>query len=125
MESPHFLGAFNFPSGEVAEGRRDVTNVPAQALALLNDPFVLQQADVWGQRLVSRTDQTLSARIEAMFVTALGRPPRADERSQFAEVVASLAELHQVPSDQVLTSAAVWKDAAHAVFNLREFISIP
>ena len=125
MESPHFLGAFNFPSGEVAEGRRDVTNVPAQALALLNDPFVLQQADVWGQRLVSRTDQTLSARIEAMFVTALGRPPRADERSQFAEVVAALAELHQVSSDQVLTSAAVWKDAAHAVFNLREFISIP
>src|SRR5438046_10678902 len=41
MESPKFLGAFNFPSGTVAQGKRDFTNVPAQALALLNDPFVL------------------------------------------------------------------------------------
>lgn len=48
MEAPKFLGAFNFPGGKVTQGRRDVTNVPAQALALLNDPFVIDQADVWG-----------------------------------------------------------------------------
>src|SRR5262249_52296913 len=52
MEAPKFLGAFNFPGGKVAQGRRDVTNVPAQALALLNDPFVLQQAEVWSMNLV-------------------------------------------------------------------------
>src|SRR5262249_40233806 len=51
MEGPSFLTAFNFPGGKVAQGRRDVTNVPAQALALLNDPFVLQQAEVWAGRL--------------------------------------------------------------------------
>src|SRR5262249_17314213 len=45
MEAPRFLGVFDFPGGKVTQGRRDVTNVPAQALALLNDPFVLQQAD--------------------------------------------------------------------------------
>ncbi len=125
MESPQFLGAFNFPGGKVAQGRRDVTNVPAQALALLNDPFVLQQADVWSQRLVSHTEQTLAARIDAMFVTALSRPPSDVERNRFAQAIALFAELHQVPSDQVLGSVAVWKDAAHALFNLREFISIP
>src|SRR5262249_23017073 len=38
MEPPPFLGSFNFPGGKVAQGRRDVSNVPAQALALLNDP---------------------------------------------------------------------------------------
>ncbi len=125
MESPQFLGAFNFPGGKVTTGRRDVTNVPAQALALLNDPFVLQQAEVWAQRLVTRLDQTLPARIDAMFVTALNRPPRDVERTRFAQAIAQFAELHQVSSDQVLTSTAVWKDAAHALFNLREFISIP
>ena len=125
MESPQFLGAFNFPGGKVATGRRDVTNVPAQALALLNDPFVLQQAEVWAHRLVTRTDQTLPARIDAMFVTALNRSPRDVERTRFAQAIAQFAELHQVSSDQVLTSTAVWKDAAHALFNLREFISIP
>ena len=125
MESPQFLGAFNFPGGKVAQGRRDVTNVPAQALALLNDPFVLQQAEVWSQRLVSHTEQTLAARIDAMFVTALSRPPSDVERNRFAQAITLFAELHQVPSDQVLRSVAVWKDAAHALFNLREFISIP
>lgn len=32
MEGPKFLEAFNFPGGKVTQGRRDVTNVPAQAL---------------------------------------------------------------------------------------------
>ncbi len=54
MESPRFLSAFNIPGGKVTQGRRDSTNVPAQALALLNDPFVLQQADVWASRLVQQ-----------------------------------------------------------------------
>ena len=125
MESPQFLGAFNFPGGKVTTGRRDVTNVPAQALALLNDPFVLQQADVWSMRLIERTEPSVTSRIDAMFLAALSRPPRDEERNRFAQVVGQLAELHQVPSDQILKSHPVWKDAAHAMFNLREFIYIP
>src|SRR4029078_3874920 len=62
MESPHFLGIFDFPGGKVCQGRRDVTNVPAQALALLNDPFVLDQAHVWAERLFSRGGQSPPAR---------------------------------------------------------------
>ena len=125
MESPQFLGAFNFPGGKVTTGRRDVTNVPAQALALLNDPFVLQQADVWARRLIERTEPSVAARIDAMFLTALSRSPREEERNRFTQVINQLAELHQVPSDQILQSHSVWKDAAHAMFNLREFIYIP
>ena len=71
MEGPKFLSAFNFPGGKVAQGRRDVTNVPAQALALLNDPFVLQQADVWAAKLVARADSSLQARVEHLFRVAL------------------------------------------------------
>src|SRR5207237_8600558 len=80
MEEPKFLGAFNFPGGKVAQGRRDVTNVPAQALALLNDPFVLQQAETWAKRLIERPDTAAGPRIDAMFQTALGRPPSNEER---------------------------------------------
>ncbi|MCA9096315.1 MAG: DUF1553 domain-containing protein, partial [Planctomycetaceae bacterium] len=47
METPKFLGAFNFPGGKVTQGRRDLSNVPAQALTMLNDPFVLEQAEIW------------------------------------------------------------------------------
>jgi hypothetical protein len=125
MEGPSFLTAFNFPGGKVAQGRRDVTNVPAQALALLNDPFVLQQTDDWAGRLVARGDASVGARIEHVFQKALGRSPGKDERARFERAVGRIAELHGVSPDVVLGSRVVWKDVAHAVFNLKEFIYIP
>jgi hypothetical protein len=124
MEGPKFLGAFNFPGGKVTQGRRDVTNVPAQALALLNDPFVLQQADFWAKRLVARKDASVADRIEHMFQIALGRPADKEEREQFGRAIAKLAELHAVPMERILTSQIVWHDVAHAIFNLKEFIYI-
>jgi hypothetical protein len=125
MEAPKFLGAFNFPGGKVAQGKRDVTNVPAQALALLNDPFVLQQAETWATRLVAQPDAAVSTRIDTMFQTALGRLPAVEERERFERAARKLAELHQVPEGDLLKSLPVWKDLAHAVFNLKEFIYIP
>jgi hypothetical protein len=125
MEPPKFLGAFDFPGGKVTRGRRDVSNVPAQALALLNDPFVLQQAEVWADRLVKRPDASPVARIDHMFAAALGRPPAADERARFEHAVTQLAEVHGVAPAGVMASRAVWSDVAHAFFNLKEFIFIP
>ncbi len=125
MEPPPFLGAFNFPGGKVAQGRRDVTNVPAQALALLNDPFVLQQAAYWGERLAARRDPSVSARLDRLFRASLCRPPTAEERQRFARAVAELAELHGVRPGEVLSSRAVWKDVAHTMFNLEEFLYVP
>jgi hypothetical protein len=125
MEAPHFLGAFNFPGSKSAQGRRDVTNVPAQALALLNDPFVLQQAAVWADRLIASPTASIPTRIEQMFRTALGRPPTPAELEAFTEEVGGLAALHGIPPDRVLASAEVWKDVAHTLFNLTEFVYIP
>lgn len=125
MEAPKFLGAFNFPGGKVAQGRRDVTNVPAQALALLNDPFVLQQAGVWSQRLLTRSGDSVATRIDTMFRTAFGRSPTAEEQFRFEQTIRELSDLYQVPIDHVMSSADVWKDMAHALFNFNEMIYIP
>jgi hypothetical protein len=125
MESPRFLSAFNIPGGKVTTGRRDSTNVPAQALALLNDPFVLQQAEVWATSLVRRANDSVESRIDSLFQTALGRGPSSEERQRFASVIRQLAELNQVPQADLLTNLPLWKDVAHAIFNLKEFIFIP
>jgi hypothetical protein len=125
MEGPGFLSVFNFPGGKVARGRRDATNVPAQALALLNDPFVVQQAGFWADRLVSRPAPSVSARLEEMFQAALGRGPTGAERQRFAQAVADFAALHGVAADGILQSREVWKDVAHTLFNLQEFLYIP
>jgi len=44
--SPMFT-AFDYPTPFTTIGRRTVSNVPAQALVMLNNPFVLQQAELW------------------------------------------------------------------------------
>ena len=125
MEAPKFLEVFNFPGGKVCQGRRDVTNVPAQRWALLNDPFVHGQADVWSKRLIERKGDTVEMRIDVMFRTALGRDPRPAERERFVRFVSQIADLHGVSADGVLSSAAVWRDVGHAMFNLQEFVTIP
>ena len=48
MEPPKFLVGFNLPDLRLPTGRRDTTNVPAQALILLNDPFVNAMARAMG-----------------------------------------------------------------------------
>ncbi|MFN0019136.1 MAG: PSD1 and planctomycete cytochrome C domain-containing protein [Pirellulaceae bacterium] len=125
MEGPKFLEAFNFPGGKVTQGRRDVTNVPAQALALLNDPFVLQQADLWAAKLIAEPHNSSGERIAAMFETSLSRPPTDEERQRFEAMASELATLNQVPTEEILKRQVVWKDIAHAMFNLKEFIYIP
>jgi hypothetical protein len=125
MESPQFLGEFNVPGGKVTQGRRDVTNVPAQALAMLNDPFVVEQAHVWAGRLTGRGDSTVADRVRAMFQTALGRPPSEAEQKRFDQAARQLAALHQVGEADLLTSEAIWADMAHVMFNLAEFVYVP
>ena len=125
MEAPRFLAAFDFPGGKVTQGRRDVTNVPAQALALLNDPFVLQQADVWAGQLLAGGDNSVGDRLRAMFQTSLGRMPTDEEKDRFGRAVLQLADLHHVASADVLKSRAVWKDIAHAFLTTSEFLYIP
>jgi hypothetical protein len=125
MESPKFLNAFDFPGGKVTQGRRHVTNGPTQALAMLNDPFVIEQAGVWADRLVDGTHDSISSRIHEMILQALGRPPVADEREEFEDLVRQLSELYQVRPESILRERTIWKDIAHAIFNLKEFIYIP
>jgi hypothetical protein len=125
MEPPKFLEIFNFPGGKVCQGRRDVTNTPAQALAMLNDPLVHSQSDLWAKKLIERKADTVETRLAAMFRTALGRPPRKEEMARFTRFVSASSSLHRVPEDGVMSSPAVWRDVAHVMFNLQEFITIP
>jgi hypothetical protein len=60
-----------------------------------------------------------------MFAVALSRPPTKEERDRFARYIDLLAELHQAPAAEVARNIAVWKDVAHALFNVQEFVYIP
>ena len=122
MESPPFLELFDFPAPSATRGRRDRTNVPSQALALLNDPFVVEQAGFWAERLLAEGDETVEARLERMFRRALGRSPDAAELGRFRGAVSRLSALHGISEENILGEKKVWKDVAHAMFNLKELI---
>jgi hypothetical protein len=124
MEPPRFLALFNQPLPKQTVGRRDVTNVPDQALALLNDPFVIDQARCWSERLITDGSTTTSQRIERMLSNALWRPARESEVQRLDQLVHRSAELRGLSGD-LLKQPLVWQDAAHAVFNLKEFLYVP
>ncbi|MCO6458880.1 MAG: PSD1 domain-containing protein [Pirellulaceae bacterium] len=116
MDRSKFLQSFNAPDPKLPTGRRDETNVPAQALVMLNDPLVLAMADHWSSGLVADGSPSVEDRVRAMFVRALGRRPEADELARWAALVENLST-----GDRVLADRAAWKHAAHTLFNLQEF----
>jgi len=97
-----FLRAFDFPEPFSATGRRDVTNVPAQSLTMMNDERVAALASSWAARVLGNSRSTSDeARIQSMFLSAFGRPAQTAEVSLFrtylAETKARQSELlHQV-----------------------------
>ncbi len=95
-----FLRAFDFPEPFSTTGRRDVTNVPAQSLTLMNDDRVASLASNWATKLLA--DERLKSdesRIQEMFLAALGRPAQPADLSRFktylVETRAQHAELLQ------------------------------
>ena len=124
MEPPKFLAIFNQPIPKLTTGKRDVTNVPDQALALLNDPFVLAMAKHWSEGVLRDGATSPEARATAMFGAALGRPPREEELARLVKLASRSAELHGIAPGVLMAFQPVWQDVAHALFNVKEFIYV-
>ncbi|MFM7520969.1 MAG: DUF1553 domain-containing protein, partial [Planctomycetota bacterium] len=84
------LRVFDFPEPASATGARDVTNVPAQALALLNDPQVVGLAEAFAARVIAATPGgTADDRLDAMVREALGRASLPAERDELRQLLAA------------------------------------
>jgi hypothetical protein len=115
--TPMFL-AFDYPIPFTTMGRRSVSNVPAQALALMNNPLVVQQAELWARRILAEPATAPAQRVCRMYVDAFGRPPTAVE---LAEALAFLEEQGRNNGGAVNDHRA-WADLGHVLFNVKEFI---
>jgi hypothetical protein len=118
MEPPKFLVGFNLPDLKLPTGRRDETNVPAQALLMLNDPLVTRLAEHWAEQLVATGGPIRASGSRSMFLAALGREATSDERQRWVEAARQLAE----SEGDWMADRQVWADVAHALFNTKEFI---
>ena len=117
-----FLEVFDVPKPASTRGQRDITNVPAQSLTLLNDPFVIEQAAKWAEALLADPALANGNRLEHMFLQALGRKPSPLELDKSQTFLASLAEEHGVPANEMNDDLNVWRDFAQSMFNFKEFL---
>jgi len=119
MEPPKFLAAFNLPDLKLPTGKRDVTNVPGQALMLLNDPLVIAMAKHWAVQLITTGHASVEERVRAMFAQAFGRAPQAAELKRWT---AALSDLAAPNGGDLMKDEAAWSQLAHAFFITPEFI---
>jgi hypothetical protein len=114
---PPMMLAFDTPIPFNTIGHRNVSNVPAQALILMNDPFVVGQAKVWAEGLPANLDA--AARIQQMYLRAFSRPATNDELADATEFLDAQRKLYGA---QDAGDTRVWADFAHVLFNVKEFI---
>lgn len=115
--SPMML-AFDMPTPLSTIGRRTSSNVPAQALIMMNDPFVVQQAQLWAKRILGGPSAASTERVMAAYQTAFGRMPNADEQQAAEAFLATQAKAH----GEAQPGEKAWTDLCHVLFNVKEFI---
>jgi cytochrome c553 len=128
--TPLFL-AFDLPSPSSTIGRRSVSNVPAQALTMMNNPFVIQQAGLWSSRTLedlqandgrpsaeSNNDLTRQ-RIRRLYETAFSRLPTDDEFTATLGFLTEQGKEYNGPNDP-----RTWADLCHVLLNVKEFVFV-
>ncbi len=109
------MQAFDQPFPLSTFGRRTVSNVPAQALILMNDPFVVEQSKLRAKRIIAVNKPN---RLRVAYETAFGRPPNANEQIVATAFLQTQAKAHgeHKPAEKA------WADFCHVLFNVKEFV---
>lgn len=117
-----FMLTFDTPVPFSSMGRRNVSNVPAQALILLNDPLVVELAADWGHRALQlqseNAEAAISKRLRWLYLSGFGRHPTESEERTAIEFLKTQSAAHDLPID----SPKLWADLAHVLVNTKEFI---
>jgi hypothetical protein len=83
---PPNMMIFDAPNRETCVVRRERTNTPLQALALMNDPQFVEAAHALAHRMIDDGGERVSDRIAYAFEWATSRPPTHREREILLDV---------------------------------------
>ena len=133
------LLAFDAPTREECAAERNRSNIPQQALVLLNDPSYVEAARSLAVRILQECEGDTSARLVWAWRLAVARSPRAEElvtvRRLFdkhlaefqrdPEAAARYLKVGATPAPAALDPAelAAWTDVARTLLNLHETIT--
>jgi hypothetical protein len=117
-----FMLTFDTPQPATAVGRRSASNVPAQALMLMNNEFVHQQSSVWAARLLKEVPAGGDDILKTAFRQALSRNPTQEELNSFQEFSQLVAADRKLPEENALQNAEVLAEVCHVLLNQKEFL---
>jgi hypothetical protein len=131
--------ALDAPSREECAASRNRSNIPQQALVLLNDPTYVEAARTFAERIVSESEPTTDARLAYAWQQALQRAPREEELALVRPLVEkhlAYYEAHPEQADQLLSvglapvteglnkpELAAWTSLARVLLNLHETVT--
>ena len=118
---PPMMLAFDTPIPFTTIGRRTQSNVPAQALILMNDPFVVQQAELWAKRTLAEHPGAADARINSLYESAFARLATESEIQDDIEFLKTQASAYEAGANWE-TDVRAWADLCHVLFNVKEFV---
>ncbi len=107
---------YDLPDLNTTCERRAVSTVPTQALTMLNNEFMLIQADHFAQRVFEQAGDTPDEQVKTMYRIALSREPSTKELDSNVTFLNKQREQE--------TALAALTDLAHVVLNLNEFAYI-
>jgi hypothetical protein len=117
------LSAFDLPDNVSSCGQRDSTVVPNQALALLNNRTIREQAGAFAERLLREAGRSREAVAARAWLYVYGRTITADE---LREVVAFLRAREQTaPPEATDPRKDAVAELGVALFNTSEFLYLP
>jgi mono/diheme cytochrome c family protein len=117
------IEVFDCPATVVSGPTRAVSTVSPQALALMNNEFVLQQAGFFAERVAKEAGADRRSQVIRAFEIALNRPPNAKEIEWALSFLKSQAEGYARRKDEKPEAAAL-RDFCHAIINLNEFVYV-
>ncbi|MDR3618957.1 MAG: PSD1 and planctomycete cytochrome C domain-containing protein [Paludisphaera borealis] len=122
---PHpYLALFNGPDTSVTTAVRDRSTVSLQALYMVNNPFVHDQARRFAGRLLA-AESDASARLRLAYSQAFGRPPTGAERDRaeafLRDYERSLAD-EGLPTDR--REGEAWAGLTRALLASNEFLYV-
>jgi len=122
---PELFQLFDFASPDRPVARRDESTVPAQALYLMNNTWVGEQAGHAARKLLAESQLDDAERVERLYRLAYSRPPDAAEASRAREYLATPETLKLDPKAKAPTAERLrverWVSFCQAVFASAEF----
>ena len=124
------LELLNAPARENCVVRRNVSNTPTQALALMNDPIFSEIASAFAKRLCKEVKVDPEKRLDRAFRLALGRLPEKEEKKKFLIYLDQQVKDLDKDAQAAMQIAgnielAAWTLACSVLLNLDETITRP